>query len=140
MTILLTIHSIVRWAVVLVALAAIVKFALGLAQKQPYDKAASGLAAGFSGLMDTQLLLGLLFFIWSGAAIEGGFAIRQRWEHLAVMLIAVVVGHLPSMWKKLDDQKRYRNGLIAIVAAILLVVLGVSLLPGNRWLTITGLF
>lgn len=140
MIILLTLHSLVRWAVVLVALATILKFALGLAQKQPYDKAARGLAAGFSGLMDTQLLLGLLFFILNGAAIEGGFAIRQRWEHLAVMLIAVVVSHLPAMWKKLDDQSRYRNGLIAIIAAILLVVVGVSLLPGNRWLTITGLF
>ncbi len=140
MTILLTLHSILRWAIVLVALAAIVKFVLGLAQRQPYDKAARGLAGAFSGLMDTQALLGILFFILNGAAIEGGFALRHRWEHLTVMLIAVIVGHLPAMWKKLDDQKRYRNGLIAIVVAILLVVVGVSTLPGNRWLTITGLF
>ncbi len=140
MIILLTLHSLVRWAIVLVALAAVIKFALGLAQKRPYDRAAGGLAAAFSGLMDTQALLGILFFVINGAAIEGGFAIRQRWEHLAVMLIAVVVGHLPAMWKKLDDQKRYRNGLIAILAALLLIFIGVSTLSGNRWLTITGLF
>ena len=140
MTILLTIHSLVRWAIVLVALAAVIKFALGLAQKRPYDRAAGGLAASFSGLMDTQALLGILFFVINGAALEGGFALRHRWEHLAIMLIAIVVGHLPSMWKKLDDQKRYRNGLIAILVALLLVVIGVAALPGNRWLTITGLF
>ncbi len=140
MIILLTLHSIVRWAIVLVALAAIIKFAAGLIQKSPYDRAASGLAAGFSGLMDTQALLGILFFIINGMALEGGFALRYRWEHLTIMLIAVVVGHLPSMWKKLDDQKRYRNGLIAILVAILLVVVGVTSLPGSRWLTVTGLF
>src|SRR5512145_71260 len=122
MTILLTIHSLVRWAIVLVALAAVIKFTLGLAQKRSYDRAAGGLAASFSGLMDTQALLGILFFVINGAALEGGFALRHRWEHLAIMLIAVVVGHLPSMWKKLDDQKRYRNGLIAILVALLLVV------------------
>ena len=140
MTILLTLHSLVRWAIVLVALAAVIKFALGLAKKQSYDQAARGLASAFSGLMDTQALLGILFFVLNGAAIEGGFALRYRWEHLAVMLIATVVGHLPAMWKKLDDQKRYRNGLIAILVALLLVAVGVATLPGNRWLTITGLF
>ena len=140
MIILLTLHSLIRWAIVVVALAALIKFTLGLVQILPYDRAASGLAAAFSGLMDTQALLGILFFIINGAAVAGGFAIRQRWEHLAIMLIAVVIGHLPSMWKKLADQKRYRNGLIAILVALLLVVVGVAALPGNRWLTITGLF
>ncbi len=132
MNLLLPLHSIVRWAIVVVALAALVRFALGLIQQQAYDKAARGLASAFSGLMDTQALLGLLFFILSGMA--GGFALRYRWEHLSAMLVAVIVGHLPSMWKTLPDGQRYRNGLIAILAALLLVFLGVATLPGNRWL------
>jgi hypothetical protein len=135
---LLTIHSIVRWAVMLVALALIGRLALGLVRKQPFDKIASGLTSAFGGLMDTQLLLGLLFFIWNGMLV--GFGLRYRWEHLTVMLVAVIVAHLPSMWKKLPDEKRYRNSLIAVIAALVLVILGVSLLPGNRWLTISGLF
>ncbi len=138
MTILLTLHSILRWVIVLVALAVIIKFALGLIQKQPYDKTARGLVSAFGGLMDTQLLLGTAFFIWSGLAIQGGFALRHRWEHLAVMLAAVIVAHLPSMWKQRDDQTRYRNGLAAILVSILLVIVGVFALPGNRWLTISG--
>jgi len=138
MTILLTIHSILRWVIVLVALAAILKFALGLIQKQSYDKIARGLASGFAGLMDSQLLIGTVFFVWSGLAIEGGFGLRHRWEHLAVMLVAVIVAHLPTMWKQRDDQTRYRNGLVAILVSILLVVAGVFALPGNRWLAISG--
>lgn len=138
MTILLTLHSILRWVIVLVALALIIKFALGLIQKQPYDKTARGLVSAFGGLMDTQLLLGTAFFVWSGLAIQGGFALRHRWEHLAMMLVAVIVAHLPAMWKKRDDQTRYRNGLVAILVSILLVVVGVFTLPGNRWLAISG--
>lgn len=140
MALLLTLHSIVRWLIILVALAALVKLALGWWKKQPYDGLARGLTGAFSGLMDTQWLLGLLFFIWNGLALENGFAIRHRWEHLLVMTIAVFVAHLPAMWKKKEDVIRHRNGLFAILAALILVILGIAALPGDRWLTISGLF
>jgi hypothetical protein len=138
MVFLLTLHSIVRWALVLVALAVLVKFAIGWLRKQTFDKTASALSSAFGGLMDLQLLLGLLYFLISGFG-GAGFP-RFRWEHLGVMTIAVVVSHLPSMWKKLEDGRRYRNSLIAVLVALVLVAAGVSLLPGSRWLHITGLF
>ncbi len=140
MTVLLTLHSITRWLAVFAGLAVLVRFALGLAKKQPYDRLAQTLASAFAGLMDTQLLLGLAFFLWSGAASPGVFSLRYRWEHLAVMLLAILAAHLPAMWKKRSDETRYRNGLIAFAVSILLVVVGVFALPGNRWLSIAGLF
>ncbi|PWH13233.1 MAG: hypothetical protein DDG60_10580 [Anaerolineae bacterium] len=139
MTLLLTLHSILRWVIVLVAVAVIVKFGIALLKRQSYDRMARGLASGFAGLMDLQLLIGTVFFVWSGLSIQGGFALRHRWEHLVVMLIAVLVAHLPSRWKQKDDLTRYRNGLVAILFSLLLVVVGVFALPGNRWLTISGL-
>ncbi len=139
MLFVLTLHSIVRWLTILVAAALVIRFALGWLKKQPFDKTASALSGAFSGTMDLQLTLGLIFFIWNGMMFEGGFALRHRWEHLVIMLAAVVVAHLPAMWKKKDDVTRYRNGLIAVSVALLLVIVGVSLLPGNRWLTISGL-
>lgn len=138
MIILLILHSILRWVIVLAAVAVLVKFTLALIQKQPYDKTARGLASAFGGLMDTQLLLGTAFFVWSGLAVQGGFSLRYRWEHLAVMLAAVIVAHLPAMWKNRNDQTRYRNGLAAILISMLLIVAGVFALPGNRWLVISG--
>ncbi len=140
MTLLLTLHSIVRWLVILSAAAALIKLSFGWAKKQPFDKLASGLTGAFGGLMDTQLLLGGFFFLLSGAAIPGGFSLRYRWEHLSLMLVAVILAHLPALWKKQPDTLRYRNTLFALLAALILVALGVSLLPGNRWLKITGLF
>jgi len=134
---LLTLHSIVRWLVILVALAAIVKLTVGLLKKQDFDTMIGGLVSAFGGLMDTQLLLGLLFFVWNGLA-GAGFP-RQRWEHLVIMLVAVVVAHLPAMWKKAGTQVRLRNTLLAVIGSLLLVVLGVSLLQPNRWLVIFGL-
>jgi len=134
---LLTLHSIVRWLVILVALAAIVKLTVGLLKKQDFDTMTGGLVSAFGGLMDTQLLLGLLFFVWNGLA-GAGFP-RQRWEHLVIMLVAVVVAHLPAMWKKAETQVRLRNTLLAVIGSLLLVVLGVSMLQPNRWLVIFGL-
>lgn len=134
---LLTLHSIVRWLVILVALAAIVKLTIGPLKKQDFDTMTGGLVSAFGGLMDTQLLLGLLFFVWNGLA-GAGFP-RQRWEHLVIMLVAVVVAHLPAMWKKAETQVRLRNTLLAVIGSLLLVVLGVSMLQPNRWLVIFGL-
>lgn len=134
---LLTLHSIVRWVVILAAVAAIVKLVIGLAQKGDYDKTTRGLVSAFGGLMDTQFLLGLLFFVWNGMA-GAGFP-RQRWEHLVIMLVAVVVAHLPAMWKKAEPQIRLRNTLAAVVGSLVLVIIGVSMLQPNRWLVIFGL-
>jgi hypothetical protein len=139
MNLILTLHSLLRWAVVLVALAAIFQFSLGWAQKRHYDSLSRALASAFGALMDSQLLFGLLYFFWNGASFSGGFALRHRWEHLALMLVAVLVAHLPSRWKSAPSPLRYRNGLFAILFSLLLVVAGVFALPGNRWLTIFGL-
>ncbi len=140
MSFILTIHSIVRWLIVLVAAAALIKFAWGWWKKQAYDRTANTLASAFAGLMDTQALLGTLFFIWNGMALDGGFSLRYRWEHLFFMVIAVVISHLPSRWKKAADEVRYRNGLLVVLAAVLLIIIGIASLPGNRWQSISGLF
>jgi hypothetical protein len=136
---LLTIHSIVRWAVTLVAIALVVRLAVGLARKMPFDKMASGLTAAFGGLMDTQALLGILFFVISGL---GGVGFpRYRWEHSITMFLAVIVAHLPAAWKKKADDVRTRNILIAVIVALLLVFAGIAPLGGwMRWWRITGLF
>lgn len=139
MTILLTIHSITRWLVTLTAIALLARLVIGLLRKQPFDKSASALLGAFGGLMDTQLLLGVLFFVLDGFGKTGFPA--YRWEHSVTMLLAVMVAHLPAMWKNKSDAVRTRNTLIAVTASLLLVFAGLSPLGGwVRWWHITGWF
>jgi hypothetical protein len=139
MTILLTIHSIVRWLVTLAAIALLTRLVFGLVKNQPFDKPASALTGAFGGLMDTQLLLGLLFFVLDGLG-KTGFP-PYRWEHAVTMFLAVIVAHLPAMWKKQNDTVRTRNTLIAVAISLLLVFIGVGPLGGwTRWWHVTGLF
>jgi len=128
MVILLEIHSILRWIIVILGLLAIIKFLIGMARKSPFGKMDRGLSSGFSGLMDTQALLGLMFFFWNGFATSN-FE-NYRWEHMFTMLIAATVAHAPSMFKKKASNK-YLTSLGAIVVALLLVYVGVMRLPGG---------
>lgn len=136
MNILLTIHSVVRWAVTLVAIALIVRLVLGLVQKRAFDQSARGLLAAFSGLMDAQMLLGLLLLLIDGFG-RLGFP-RYRLEHAGMMLVAVIIAHLPAAWKKLPDQARTRNTLIAVIAALIFIAIGISPIGGwVRWWNIS---
>lgn len=124
-------HSWLRWLLLLVAAITIVKYLIGLAGKREFDKMSGGLTSAFSGLMDLQVLIGLIYFLWSGFA-GAGFPM-QRIEHLVTMIIAAVVAHLPAAWRNKPAAIRYRNGLIAILVSLLLVVAGIFVLNGNRW-------
>ena len=130
MSILLMLHSIVRWVIVLVAVVAIVKLALGWLRGGAFKGMDRGLVAGFSGLMDLQATLGIVFLLWNGLATEIGFP-RHRIEHAFVMIIAAVVAHLPARWKSAADATRFRNSLLAIVVSLVLVYIGVATLPGG---------
>ena len=129
MNLLLMIHSLLRWLIVIVAVIAIVKFALGWLRSGALKGMDRGLAAGFSGLMDTQATLGLIFMVWNGLA-GAGFPMF-RIEHAVTMIVAAVVAHLPARWKNASDKLRFRNTLFCILGALLLVYAGVMRLPGG---------
>lgn len=126
MGIVLMIHSLLRWLILVMALLAIVKHVLGLVRAQPYDKFSGVLMSVFGGMMDLQMLMGIIF-------ITTGLSPMYRIEHAVTMILAVAVAHLPAAWKKKSDRVRYRNNLLALVGVIALIVLGVMVLPGNRW-------
>jgi uncharacterized membrane protein YphA (DoxX/SURF4 family) len=77
-------------------------------------------------MMDLQMLLGIIF-------ITTGLSPMYRIEHAVTMILAVVVSHLPAAWKKKEDRIRYRNGLLVLIGVVILIVLGIAVLPGNRW-------
>ncbi len=138
--VLLYVHSWLRWIILLVAAAALIKLAVGLAGRRAFDRLTGGLLSAYSGLMDLQVLIGIVqlavgwrgFTAASQAAGGPAFPLPQI-EHLVAMVIAAAVAHLPARWKGQPDLARHRNALVALVISLALIVLGVSTLAGSRW-------
>ncbi|MBX3085426.1 MAG: hypothetical protein KF716_27575 [Anaerolineae bacterium] len=130
---LLTLHSLVRYLVILVSLISLVWFALVMAKRITGGESRDRmLMAIFSGLIDLQVLIGLVYLVaTSGDVGWPGFRI----EHAVTMIIAAVVAHLPMRWRKSDlpREVKARNNLLVIVVVIVIVLLGIARLPGNRW-------
>ncbi|GAB4274345.1 MAG: hypothetical protein Kow0080_22630 [Candidatus Promineifilaceae bacterium] len=127
MNFVLTLHGEVRWLVALVAVVAVVKFAIGWLGKKEYTSLDRRLMSAVTILMDINLLLGLILLFGLG----GGFPMN-RVEHATTMFLAVVVAHSSAAWRKSDDaQKKFRNNLIAVVVALALVFTAVIRLRGG---------
>lgn len=129
MNFLLVAHSYLRWLVLLVAILAVVKFTIGWLRGGEFKGMDRGLTAGFSGLLDLQVTLGLVLMIWTGLA-GVGFPLF-RIEHAIAMILAAVVAHLPARWKNAAVAIRFRNTLFCVLGALLLIYAGVMSLPGG---------
>jgi len=130
MDILLAIHSFVRWIIILVAVIVIIKFAIGWAGNSLFKAMDRGLASAFSGLMDLQVTLGLIYLIWNGIVVTGFPTYRIL--HGVTMIIAAAVAHLPSRFKTLNDKLRFQYSFIAVVGSLILVAIGISFLPNGQ--------
>ena len=122
MNILLTIHSLLRWLILLVAVVAIVKLGLGWRRGGPFDGMDRGVVAGYSGLLDLQVLLGLVLLIGDAIFLGEGFPM-VRILHAIVMILAVVTAHLPparpgteplSQQQILDEVRRLTASTLGI--------------------------
>lgn len=114
-------HSGLRYVVLLVAVVAIAYHAYGLAAGRPVDRAARATGGMFVGLLDLQILLGLILMaagIYYGALIG----------HLVMMVLAAVAAHAGIAFGRRSAEARryYTAALAGIVGALVLIVLGIS--------------
>ncbi len=126
-SILLYTHSGFRWLIVIAAIAALAIFGYGWLAKKTFPKLGRILPAAYSGLLDMQVLIGLIFMVWTGFT-GAGFPL-YRIEHMIVLIFAAVVAHLPSRWMKAEKENLYLNIFLAILASLVLIYVGVALLP-----------
>ena len=131
LSILFGTHSLVRWIIVAVSLIALIWFVLVWLRGMRNEKADRRLMAAFTGLIDLQVLLGIIYILWSGFA-GAGFP-RYRLEHAVTMIVAAVVAHQSMRWRNADAPIRARNNAALIALVLVLVFIGVSLLP-QGWL------
>ena len=134
---LLITHSIVRWAVLALALLALVRALAGVARHRPWASADRRSLALFVGVLDLQFLLGVLVFavspITQAAMHDVGAAMRQAdlrfflVEHPLTMLAAIAVAHAGNVIVKrapLDDI-RFRRAAITVALSLGLVLAGI---------------
>lgn len=134
-SITLYLHSWLRWIVVLAGLAAIVLAILGLVQKRAWGRPDRIAGLVFTSAFDTNLLVGLIQYIFTSALTAAAFAdmgaamgnpvLRYfAVEHLALMLVALVVAHIGSsrVKKAEGDAKKHRQALIFYGIAFLLML------------------
>jgi heme/copper-type cytochrome/quinol oxidase subunit 4 len=136
--IFLYLHSYVRWLVVIFALLAVGSSFLGWFGKRPWTAVENRLGLLFTVSFDFQVLLGaILYFFLSplttaalrnfGAAMKNDLLRFFSVEHLAIMLVAVVIAHIGRFLslKASSDQGRFKRAAIFYTLAILLVLVSI---------------
>ena len=121
----LTVHSIVRWLVVLVAVIAVVRYALVMAGRAQPSGMDRGLSSGYTGLLDLNVLLGLILIIGLGFT-------TQAIEHAVTNLIGVAVAHIfAQRAKKIEAATlKARTNLLGVVISLAIIIVGVALVGG----------
>ncbi|MCX7802620.1 MAG: hypothetical protein N2313_06325 [Meiothermus ruber] len=133
---LLSLHNIARWLVLLAAVYLIYRSIMGL-KNHTYTAADRRAGQVYTGLMDLQLLLGILLMLLSpfvqnalnnpGAAMQNSQTRFFIAEHWVLMLAAVILAHLGNVRvkKAADALLKHRQALIWYGLSVALVLLAV---------------
>lgn len=136
---ILSLHNLVRWVVVVLAIVAAVRAFMGWFGKREWTERDRKLGAYVGMAIDTQLLLGLLLYFvlgspWTQAVLSGDFKSamgisEMRFfsvEHVFFMVLAVVFAHLGSVLAKRAPTSlaKYRMAAIWFGLTALLAIAG----------------
>lgn len=118
MDIVFFIHSLLRFVILVVALAGVVLALVSISNKQLLEKQQRMLAAAFVGLYDLQALVGILLILLGGLT---------QAVHPLVMLIGVIVAHgLQSMTKREAGPNAAVTRLALFVVPLAIIAVGLA--------------
>ncbi|MFB1004675.1 MAG: hypothetical protein QMC70_11130 [Bacteroidia bacterium] len=132
-SILISAHSILRWAVLLFGLYAITKSARGVLYKQDYTSNHNLAATLFIASVHLQVVIGLLLYVargwadsFSDMAATMGNASSRFWavEHLVGMLLAAIliqIGRTKSK-KATEVAKKHKIALLFFSIGLLIIL------------------
>ena len=141
-TLLLSAHNIVRWLILIAAIVAIGRAVIGWFGKKDWSAADNLAGVIFTGVMDLNVLLGLILYLFlspvtQAALADFGAAMGNRTlryfavEHIAVMLIALVLAHIgrSAAKKATGAAQKHRSAAIWFGLSLLAIV---ALIPWDR--------
>ncbi|MCY4010345.1 MAG: hypothetical protein OXF22_11430 [Anaerolineaceae bacterium] len=126
------VHSGLRWVIVVLTLVLFVRLGQGVISggSQKYGRLERLAMLLYHWLFRVQWAVGLLYLIIIGNWFDAAFL--YRWEHLITMTIGLGILELQrARFPGKTDRQRYRHGIIALTAAIVLVFIGVQRLPAG---------
>src|SRR5690625_2338516 len=136
-SILLIIHSWLRWLILIAAIWTIIRAIGGMAGHKRYVKADGRSNLFFMIFMDIQFLTGIIIYFvrgwakkWNGdiGAMMGNSAERFfAVEHVLLMIIALVLVHIgrQSVKKANVDRKKHSRSFIFFGLALVLILLAI---------------
>lgn len=141
-SVLLFLHSWLRWFVLGAGLVAVYRGYVGWTGRRAFAKGDNALGASYVGFMLLQLIVGLgLYFGLSPyglKAMKVAGAVKDPvvrffgMEHITVMIVAVVVAQIGRTLskKRLSDVQKHKTAFIYYGIALLLVLL---MIPWGIW-------
>ena len=134
----LMIHNLLRWVVLLVAILAVVRAVIGVNGRREWAAADQAAGQWFGRMLDLQLLLGLVLYIFLSPFTReafGDFGAAMRnpplrffaVEHIVGMIIAVALAHIGTarIKKATEAGLRHKNALIFYSLALVIMLLSI---------------
>ncbi|MCS6910089.1 MAG: hypothetical protein NZM11_05900 [Anaerolineales bacterium] len=133
----LMIHSVLRWLVLVAAVAAAGKALAGWLGKQPLTKLDDRLGLIFTITMDAQLLVGLILYVFLSPLTQSAFQnmdaamsdITLRFfvvEHLGLMVVAVVLTHIGrALTRRAPEAGKHRRAALWYGLALLVILFAI---------------
>ena len=145
-----TIHSILRWLIVIIALIVIFRSLIGWLGKKSYTGSENMLGLALNSSLDLQLIIGLVLYIFLspftqtafqdfGSAMSNSVLRFFAVEHFLLMLIAIVLVHIGRIRvKKADtDVKKHKRTFIFYLIAFILILVSIPwpfMAYGKGWI------
>jgi hypothetical protein len=136
-SIVLTLHSFVRWVLVIVAVVAVVRAFAGWLGKKEWTALDSRLGVLLSSSADLQMLLGLILYIFLSPLTQAAFKnfggamsvpVLRYWgvEHIVMLFAAVVLIHIGQMMaKRAEPALKYKWAAIFLGLALLAMLVAI---------------
>lgn len=134
-TFLIGVHSWLRWVVLILGWAVVVRAALGVAQKKPWTPLDKKIGTFFVASFDSQMVIGaILLFLVSpltqaaradmAATMSNPILRFFTVEHGVMMLVAMILVHVGRVLAKKTDVSlhKHRRTLIFLAIAMLIVM------------------
>lgn len=140
---ILHLHNLLRWVVLIVGVIALILSWIAVSRKSQWTKPLRTLGSAFTGVMDIQVLIGIVYYAFFSPIVKFGFqnfgeamkdsAIRQYLvEHSLGMILAAVLVHIGTAAAKNKNNPMpaaiYYS--LAVVAVILFIPWDRALFPG----------